>query len=241
MSTDDILNERLLRQEDADKAAEAAEDKRRSEASLACGRCGAAGEFQYQWQLCEDCAAIVYYEDMDPMKAVRALLRSVGEDPEREGLRETPRRFVAMLRELSRQEPFSFTSFNAEGSDEMIVQSGITLQSLCEHHLAPFVGTAAVAYIPNGKIVGLSKLARAVRHCSRGLQNQERITRAVATMLQDQLQPQGVGVILQARHLCMELRGVREPNTWTTTSCMLGALREDAKARDEFLRLATVR
>ena len=173
--------------------------------------------------------------------AVSRLLQALGHDLSREGLRETPRRVAKMLADLCTPEPFTFTVFDAEGMNEMIVQSNIPLQSLCEHHMLPFVGTAAVCYIPKGKIVGLSKLSRAVRYCSRGLQNQERITKSIADMLEQNLQPMGVGVVLRARHLCMELRGVRDPDVWTTTSCMRGALMEDAKARAEFLALAGTR
>lgn len=173
--------------------------------------------------------------------AVRDLLRALGQDTEREGLRETPRRVARMYAEMLLPAEFQFTAFDAEGMSELIVQAPIPVQSLCEHHALPFVGTAAVGYIPHGKIVGLSKLARAVRYCSRGLQNQERITRAVADMLQEHLAPDGVGVVIRARHLCMELRGVSVPDVYTTTSCLRGALFEDARARAEFLRLADVR
>lgn len=170
--------------------------------------------------------------------AVRELLLSLDCDTEREGLRDTPRRVAKMLAGLCAPEPFSFTAFDAEGTNEMVVQAPIPFESLCEHHMLPFVGTAAVAYIPDGRIVGLSKLARTVRYCASGLQNQERITKAVADMLQENLKPLGVGVVLRARHLCMEMRGVRAADVYTTTSCLRGALLEDAKARDEFLRLA---
>ena len=171
-------------------------------------------------------------------QAARALLMALGEDPRRDGISATPRRMAKMLAELCTPEPFAFTAFASEGMDEMIVQAPIPFHSLCEHHMLPFVGTAAVAYIPDGKIVGLSKLARAVRYCAAGLQNQERITTAVADMLTKELNPQGVGVVLRARHLCMEMRGARVPDVYTMTSCMRGALLEDGRAREEFLRLA---
>src|SRR5258706_10185115 len=145
-------------------------------------------------------------------RAIRLLLESIGEDPTREGLQETPRRMVTMLMDLCHRKPFTFTTFDSEGMSEMIVQSNIPFHSLCEHHVLPFMGVAAVAYIPNGKIVGLSKLTRAVQYCSKGLQNQERITCAVADMLEENLIPAGVGVVLRARHLCMELRGVQAPD-----------------------------
>lgn len=170
--------------------------------------------------------------------SVRNLLACLDEDTEREGLKDTPRRVVAMLKELLHKEPFVFTTFDAEGMDQMVIQSNIPLQSLCEHHILPFMGTAAVAYIPDGRIVGLSKLTRAVKFCSAGLQNQERITKAIADMLETHLHPKGVGVVIRARHLCMELRGVSAPNVYTTTSEMRGALRDNAAARAEFMELA---
>lgn len=175
---------------------------------------------------------------VDPESCVRFLLKSLGEDPDRPGLRETPGRVVRMLRELMAPQPFKFTVFDSEGMDEMIVQAPIPMRSLCEHHMLPFVGTAAVAYIPDGKIVGLSKLARAVGFCSAGLQNQERITRAVADLLDRELRPKGIGVVIRARHLCMEMRGVKAPDVFTTTSCLRGAILERPEARAEFLRLA---
>lgn len=171
-------------------------------------------------------------------QAVRDLLCAIGYDTDREGLRDTPRRVSRFLMEFCASEPFNFTTFDSEGMSEMVVMSEIPFSSLCEHHMLPFVGTAAVAYVPNGRIVGLSKLARAVRHCSAGLQNQERITKAVADMLERHLSPLGVGVVLCARHMCMELRGVKSAGVQTTTSCMRGALLDDEKARTEFLRLA---
>lgn len=170
--------------------------------------------------------------------AVRDLLRCLGENVDREGLRMTPERYVKFLWRLRNPEPFKFTTFASEGTSEMVVQTGIPFHSLCEHHLIPFVGTATVAYVPKDRIVGLSKLARAVRHCAAGLQNQERITRAVADLLQKELDPAGVGVVLRAEHLCMTIRGVQAPGTQTTTSCLLGAFMEDARCRAEFMALA---
>lgn len=172
-------------------------------------------------------------------RAVSDLLKALGQDVSREGLAETPRRVAKALTELCMPQPFSFTVFESEGMDEMVVQSGIPFHSLCEHHMFPFVGTAAVAYIPNGKVVGLSKLARAVGYCAAGLQNQERITVAIADMLERNLHPKGVGVVLRARHMCMELRGAKASGVYTTTSCMRGALLDKPEARAEFLRLAS--
>src|SRR5690606_18097577 len=133
------------------------------------------------------------------------LLKALGHDTDREGLRDTPRRVARFLREFCQPEAFAFTACDAEGMNEMVIQTDIPVRSLCEHHLLPFVGTAAVAYIPSGRIVGLSKLARAVEFCSRGLNNQERITTRVADMLQERLSPLGVAVVVRARHMCMEL------------------------------------
>ena len=169
--------------------------------------------------------------------AVETILKYLGEDPNREGLKETPRRLVAALTELCTKRKFEFTVFEAEGMDQMIVQSNIPMYSLCEHHMLPFMGTAAVAYIPDGKIVGLSKLTRAVKYCSAGLQNQERITMAIAQMLEDNLKPKGIGVVIKALHTCMSLRGPQVPDVWTTTSCMKGLLLEDPSARAEFFSL----
>lgn len=166
---------------------------------------------------------------------LRKVLVALGENPDREGLRDTPRRMAAMLHDLCTPQPFNFTTFASEGMSEMIVQSNIPFNSLCEHHVLPFMGTAAVAYIPNGKIVGLSKLTRAVQYCARGLQNQERITEAIADLLEEKLRPEAVGVVLKARHLCMELRGVCAPNVYTTTSSMRGTLLTEPSSRAEFL------
>lgn len=174
-------------------------------------------------------------------KAVTALLQALGQDTAREGLKQTPARVVRFLEQFCKPQPFAFTTFDSEGMSEMVVQSNIPFQSLCEHHMLPFLGTAAVAYVPHGRIVGLSKLTRAVQYCAAGLQNQERVTRAVADMLTSELAPTGVGVVLRARHLCMEMRGVKAPDVWTTTSCLRGALLDDEKARAEFLRLAEAR
>lgn len=171
-------------------------------------------------------------------RAVRQLLQAINQDPDRPGLRDTPRRIYHMLVELCSREPFEFTTFDAEGMSELIVQTNIPFHSLCEHHMLPFVGTAAIGYIPKGKIVGLSKLARAVKWCAAGLQNQERITKAIADMLVDKLKPVGVGVVLRADHSCMSLRGVHAHGTQTTTSALRGVLMDEPSARAEFLSLA---
>ena len=168
--------------------------------------------------------------------AVKTILRSV-DNPDREGLLDTPRRYAKFLREFTERPPFNFTTFDGEGTDEMIVQTGIPFYSLCEHHMAPFFGTAHIAYIPNRRIVGLSKLARCLDHYARRLQNQERITTQVAERLMQELDPQGVAVVIQAEHLCMAMRGVEKHNTVTKTSKMLGAFKDDLNCRGEFLQL----
>lgn len=168
------------------------------------------------------------------------LLRGLGHDVDREGLTETPRRVVKFLSEFTQpsEPPFNFTTFDAEGGNEMVVQTGIPLVSLCEHHLCPFVGYATVGYIPGKRIVGLSKLARSVDYFSRRLQNQERITRQVAEFLQERLEPVGVGVIVVAEHSCMTVRGVRAHGAMTTTSCLKGAFSQ-GPTRAEFLSFHT--
>lgn len=169
--------------------------------------------------------------------AVRSILQFIGEDTSREGLKQTPKRFIKFLKEFTTPQEFEFTTFDAEGADEMILQKNIPFYSLCEHHIAPFFGVAAVAYIPDGKIVGLSKLARCVDLYARRLQNQERITTQVAERIMKELSPKGVAVYINAQHLCMCMRGVQKHDTWTTTSKMVGVFKTDDKARNEFLNL----
>jgi GTP cyclohydrolase I len=176
---------------------------------------------------------------MDSIQEVVAhLLPMVDENPEREGLRDTPKRYEKFLEEFLKPAPFKLTAFDNEGYDEMVVQTNIPFYSICEHHLVPFFGTGAIAYIPKKKIVGLSKLARTLDHFSRKLQNQERITMEVAEFIMNTLDPKGVGVVLHARHLCMEMRGVEKPGTYTTTSCVKGNFKSRPETRAEFLRLA---
>lgn len=173
---------------------------------------------------------------MSPEEAIAVLLQNI-DNPSREGLRDTPKRYVKFLTEFLNPPEFTFTTFDSEGMDQMIVQSNIPFYSLCEHHIAPFFGVGHIAYIPNGKIVGLSKLARTLEYYARRLQNQERITTQVATRLQQELDAHGVGVVLRAQHLCMAMRGVKKHETYTTTSCMLGEFRNDLNCRNEFLSL----
>jgi GTP cyclohydrolase I len=174
----------------------------------------------------------------DIQKNIRAIIESLDDNPDREGLIDTPRRYESFLREFLSPEDFSPTVFTSEGYDEMIVQRNIPFYSMCEHHLLPFFGMATVAYIPADKIIGLSKLARTVDYFSRRLQNQERVTMQIADFLNNELSPKGVGVVLTARHLCMEMRGIEKPGAETTTSCLRGLFKTDASTRSEFLDLA---
>jgi GTP cyclohydrolase I len=166
---------------------------------------------------------------------VKRLLQYFGEDVNREGLKETPKRFVKFFTEFLNPPEWNCTTFEGEGYDEMIVQTNIPFHSLCEHHIAPFFGTGTIAYIPNKRIVGLSKLARTLETFSRRLQNQERITIQVAEFLWKELDPLGVAVQITAKHMCMEMRGVKKHDTHTTTTKLIGIFKEDASARNEFL------
>ena len=172
-------------------------------------------------------------------RAVEDLLAAFGYDVEAAGRVETPRRAAAAYAELLTPEPFQLTTFpNDEGYDELVVARSIPVRSLCEHHLLPFVGVAHVGYLPGRRIVGLSKLARVVDHCARGLQDQERLTTQIASLLGQQLEPKGVGVVVEAEHLCMTLRGVQAAGARTVTSALHGALRDDPRTRQEFFSLA---
>jgi GTP cyclohydrolase I len=174
--------------------------------------------------------------DIDVQENIKRVLQYF-DDPAREGLVQTPKRYISFLKEFLTPQEFNFTAFNSEGMDEMILQTNIPFYSLCEHHMVPFFGVAHVAYVPSGKIVGLSKLARTVDFYSHALQNQERITQQVAQRIEKELQPLGVGVVITAKHLCMEMRGVKKHDTWTTTSKMTGVFKTDLNCRQEFLRL----
>ncbi len=176
-------------------------------------------------------------------KLIRRELEMLGEDPEREGLLKTPQRVANSLAFLT--EGYSSSAEEVVGKgifkeehDNMIMVRDIELYSLCEHHMLPFFGKAHVAYIPNGKIVGLSKIPRIVDVYARRLQVQERLTEQIAEGLCRVLNPSGVGVVIEAYHLCMMMRGVQKQNSKTITSALTGAFREDPKTRDEFLRLA---
>jgi GTP cyclohydrolase I len=175
-------------------------------------------------------------------RAAADLLDALGVDLEDENLRDTPRRMAATYAELLTPPAFHATTFpNDGGYDELVVATGITFHSLCEHHLLPFVGVAHVAYLPQDRIIGLSKLARVVELYARDLQVQERLTTQIAGWLDDHLAPKGVGVVLEAEHLCMSLRGVQKPGSRTITSALHGLVRDDARTRQEFLSLAGVR
>jgi GTP cyclohydrolase I len=173
--------------------------------------------------------------------AIAELLESLGVDLDEEDLSETPRRVAAMYRELLTPEPFSFTTFaNAAGYDELVLVRDIPFVSLCAHHLLPFTGHAHVAYVPGTRIVGLSKFARVVHHFARSLQVQERLTKQVADLIQRELDPKGVGVVIEAEHQCMTVRGVQAVGSRTVTSAMFGLLRDNPASRDEFLELAGI-
>jgi GTP cyclohydrolase I len=183
--------------------------------------------------------------DIDVESAARAvtdLLVALGQDPSSEHLRDTPRRVALAFEELLRPRPFDPTTFpNDEGYDELVVVRDIPVHSLCQHHLLPFHGVAHVGYVPGERIIGLSKLARVVEHFARRLQVQERLTKQVGDWLSDRLAPQGVGVVIEAEHLCMSLRGVQAAGARTVTSSLHGLLRDDARSRAEFLALAGAR
>ncbi|MGZ6706026.1 MAG: GTP cyclohydrolase I FolE [Solirubrobacteraceae bacterium] len=171
--------------------------------------------------------------------AARRLLAALGVDTAAEGLAETPARMARMYAELLTPVAFEATTFpNDGGYDELVVATNIPFHSLCEHHLLPFHGVAHVGYLPGERIIGLSKLARVVDLFARHLQVQERLTVQVAGWLDEALRPRGVGVVLEAEHMCMSLRGVQKPGARTVTSALHGLVRDDARTRQEFLDLA---
>jgi GTP cyclohydrolase IA len=178
---------------------------------------------------------------VDPVateRAVADLLRALGKDPEGPHLAETPRRVAAAYAELLTAGQFDLTTFpNDEGYNELVLATDIPVQSLCEHHLLPFSGVAHIGYLPGDRILGLSKFARVLDLFARDLQAQERLTQQVADWLQENLSPRGLGVVIEAEHLCMSLRGVRAGGARTITSALHGVLREDARSRHEFFAL----
>lgn len=180
---------------------------------------------------------------MSEQTIIDLLKHIIGEDPRRGGLRDTPARVVKAWRHWAggyKEDPVALLKCfedGAEKCDEMVLVKSIPVYSHCEHHLAPFFGTAHVAYIPNGKIVGLSKISRLVDVFARRLQVQERLTNQVADAMQEHLAPKGVAVVIECRHLCMESRGIQRQGSSTTTSAMRGAFRDNAAARAEFMGL----
>jgi GTP cyclohydrolase I len=173
-------------------------------------------------------------------RAAADLLRALGADVDADALAETPRRVADAYGELLTPQPFRATTFpNDDGYDELIVARSIPFHSLCMHHLLPFHGVAHIGYLPGERIIGLSKLGRVVEYFSRDLQIQERLTTQVAGWLQRELEPKGVGVVLEAEHLCMSLRGVQKLGAKTVTSALRGVVRDDARTRQEFLALTT--
>lgn len=186
------------------------------------------------------CPPPVSEEEM--RQAVRTLLLGLGEDPDREGLRDTPKRVVKALKFLtsgynqSLDELLNGAVFH-ENANEMVLVRDIDLFSSCEHHILPIIGRAHVAYIPDGKVIGLSKIARICEMYGRRLQVQERLTAQIADALQGLLQPKGVAVVVEASHMCMVMRGVQKPGSWTSTSAVRGVFADDAKTRQEFMSL----
>ncbi len=180
--------------------------------------------------------------EVEMMEAVRTLLIGLGEDPEREGLKDTPKRVVKALQFLTKgyheslDELLNGAVFT-EDANEMVLVRDIDIFSSCEHHILPVIGRAHVAYIPNGKVIGLSKVARICEMYARRLQVQERLTVQIADALQGLLKPQGVAVVIEASHMCMVMRGVQKPGSWTVTSAMRGVFAEDARTREEFMNL----
>jgi GTP cyclohydrolase I len=173
---------------------------------------------------------------------VHAILKELGEDPEREGLKKTPQRVTRALREMTRgygQDPDAIINgaIFTEDYSEMIIMKDIDFYSMCEHHILPFFGKAHLAYLPKGKIVGISKLARLVDVYARRLQVQERMTTQIASLLMEKLRPEGVAVVVEAEHLCMRMRGVEKQNSYVVTSAMFGVFRERQETRDEFMNL----
>jgi GTP cyclohydrolase I len=192
--------------------------------------------------LCED-ALVAKVKPIDRMpRLVEQILAELGEDPSRQGLQATPERVTRAYRELTdgyglRASDVVAGAVFDQDYDEMVLVKDIPFYSLCEHHMLPFFGTCHVGYLPKGKVVGLSKIPRLVSMFAHRLQLQERMTKEIAEALNDELAPRGVGVVVEARHLCMEMRGVQKTGGQLITSCMLGTFRKDARTRAEFLDL----
>ena len=175
-------------------------------------------------------------------EAIKTIIEWVGEDPEREGLKSTPRRVIKAYKEYFqgyKQDPAEYltkTFTEVEGYDDMVIEKNISIRSHCEHHIAPIIGVAHVAYIPSKKVVGLSKLARVVEAFSKRLQTQERLTMQIAKTIMDVLQPRGVAVTINAAHQCMTNRGIKKENTTTITNNFLGAFKDDLSFQNRYLR-----
>ncbi|MDH6055958.1 GTP cyclohydrolase I FolE [Umezakia ovalisporum] len=180
--------------------------------------------------------------EAEMMQAVRTLLIGLGEDPDREGLKDTPKRVMKALQFLTKGYTESLDELLngavfTEDANEMVLVRDIDIFSSCEHHILPIIGRAHVAYIPNGKVIGLSKIARICEMYARRLQVQERLTTQIADALQGLLKPQGVAVVVEATHMCMVMRGVQKPGSWTVSSAMRGVFAEDYRTREEFMNL----
>ena len=180
--------------------------------------------------------------NIDLAKNIKSVLTEIGEDPQREGLIKTPERVAKSMSFLTngyKENPSEIltSAMFAESYSQMVLVKDIELYSLCEHHMLPFFGKAHVAYIPNGKIIGLSKIPRIIDHYSKRLQVQERLTNQIANTIQDILQPKGVAVVMEGKHFCMLMRGVQKQNSVATTSAMLGSFKEKDTTRNEFLNL----
>jgi len=175
-------------------------------------------------------------------EAIRTIIQWIGEDPEREGLKSTPRRVIKAFKEYFqgyKENPSNYlmkTFTEVEGYDDMVIEKNISIRSHCEHHMAPIIGVAHVAYIPSKKVVGLSKLARVVEAFSKRLQTQERLTMQIANLIMDVLKPRGVAVTVDATHHCMTNRGIKKENTTTITNYFLGAFKDDLSFQNRYLR-----
>ena len=180
--------------------------------------------------------------DQKAEEAIRTIIQWIGEDPEREGLKSTPKRVIRAFKEYFqgyKEDPASYlkkTFTEVEGYDDMVIEKNISIRSHCEHHMAPIIGVAHVAYIPSKKVVGLSKLARVVEAFSKRLQTQERLTMQIAKTIMDVLQPRGVAVTIDASHQCMTNRGVKKENATTITNYFLGAFKDDLSFQNRYLR-----
>ena len=180
-------------------------------------------------------------QHMIPEQHIRDIIKAIGDNPEREGVKDTPRRVIESYAELfsgyGKNPQDVLTVFDGEDYDEMIIAKDIEFYSFCEHHMLPFYGKVHIGYIPNGKIIGLSKMPRIVEIFARRLQNQERLTSQIAKALSELLDPKGVGVVIEAKHLCMMSRGVEKQNSEVTTSSLIGLFKKKDNTRSEFLRL----